>query len=302
MPRKFTPGFIDHAAKLVSEGFMLTEIAVKLGCSAEAISKALRIRNIVIPKVIPSGHNRIDHLNELEIVNDYISGLSAKEIATKYSVSRGPVQRILRNNNISLRTASDSMFIRMSKLTPEERKALTEKSHEGSRNRSPQSRKRASIKAAKLCEERGTHRGRTFGVGELELFDKLSVRDHSPILQKALNVYSIDITFGTVAMEIRFGTSAGIRKYVTGERIKHIFEAGFKFVGVVISDKTALAEGLDQIIALLEFVDREPPSVSQYWVIKSGLQCSPIARYNGYKGSAKPAPPELVTSIRKIYL
>ena len=299
MVRKFTETFLDYAAKLISEGVGLSKVAVKLGCNADNLSKELRARGVIIKRVLPPAHNTINHLNESAIVEEYINGGSTKEIAAKNKVSRNVITRIIRKNCITERNRSESMFVRMSKTSAEERQRISKNAHDAVRGMTRSVAQ--GIKTAKTCEVNGSARGAMFGPGENELYNKLVEAGYLVTRQKAFNVYSVDLVFGSVCVEVKFGASCGLRSNRFTKRIEHTFKAGYTLAVVAIHDNTALVEGLDQIVTLLNFVSCQPPAPCQYWVIKCGLQTSPVARFNRNNLTGKTPPPELVTSIRKIH-
>jgi very-short-patch-repair endonuclease len=177
----------------------------------------------------------------------------------------------------------------------EERTELVKQANIAMRNSDPTNR---LLKAA-ISVENGTACIRT-GIGEIELYNALIDKGFNVTSQKAIGTYNIDLVFGSVAVEIKFGTQPRSNATKSIHRIKSICEAGYKLVIVIFCDITSVIESLDNIVALLDVVNRYPTSVGQYWVIRGGLQNSRVRNSKVYDDSGIPAPPELVTSIRKI--
>lgn len=300
MIRKFTSGFLDHAQKLMSEGQETSDVARLLGCNPDTLSKALRARGLAVIHKKCIAHNKINNLPEQEIISRYFSGESEKSLAQNFNISRTVIRRVLRYNNIPIRSRSDAMFIRMAQYSENERKLIASQANIACRKRTSDKWKASARITAKNVESKGIHRGGVFGIGEQELFNALVVAGESPIRQKAIDVYSIDIVFRSVAVEVKFGSGGGkIRDKQSVSRLEHITKLGLKLAFVHFVDIIA-TQSLDDIIALLYSVDRKPSSPGQYWVIRSGLQTNPRIGGKSAKFTGIIAPPELVTSIRKI--
>ena len=138
------------------------------------------------------------------------------------------------------------------------------------------------------------------GPGEHELHERLLKNGHEVITQKSIHVYNVDVVFGTVAVEVKFGAHGRFTSNISAHRFEKIIEAGLKPVVLIIRDVYSLRHGLEEMVALLETVHRKPSTSCQYWVIRCGLQDSTIRKNNLSKCSLEAPPPELVTSIREV--
>lgn len=293
MPYKFTDAQIDHFAELIKKGSTLKDAAKVAGCKGDTLTKAFRRRGIVLAKYL---HNpRQNSLPQDEIISRYIAGESELTLATAFNCSRGTISKILHNNFIPRRSGSEANCVRMSKFSIEERKKIVSQANSAMRGKNPI--KRLTKKAISAENHQSIIK---VGPGEIEIGEALKKIGHQIIRQKAIGIYNIDIVFGTVAVEVKFGTHSRSGATKSSKRIKQIIESGYKPVIVLFMDMTSIAEGLDDIVALLDSISRKPSLVGQYWVIRSGLQASRIRKPKNYGAATIESPPELVTSIRKV--
>jgi hypothetical protein len=299
--RKFTDSFIDNAAILIQEGWLLKDVAIKLGCSSDGLGRYLGLRGVVIKHQVPSGNNRIDDLPEQEIIKMFLSGSSVKYLARQFNISRDPIKRILIKNNVSVRNRSEGMFVRMAQASPEERKKLTDDAHKASRNRTVGSRRKSAMLSAINAEKKMVPRGSCFGTGENEIANFLRERGYNVIQQKALDIYSIDMVIGSIAVEVRLGSYNWSDPKVIA-RFKHIIESGYKVIVISFSEESIVADSLNDIVTHLDFINSNPAPVGQYWVIRCGLQLPPIYRDDLGRFAGVDAPKKLVTSIREVNL
>lgn len=273
----------------------MSDVAALLSCHPDNLGKALTTKGLWrYDRKGRRPHNRRDDLPDDEIVSRYSSGESVLSLAASLGVERIVIDRILRARCVPLRNRSAANYIRMARLTAEERSKLAEAAHAAVRG----VKHTASFRIQRAIQvEAGAYI--TKGPGEQEIFERLVEAGFSPRQQAAIGRYNVDLTFGTVAVEVKYGTTGRFSAVRSAQRNKEIIEAGYKIAVVCLRDPGALT-ALDEVVALLQIVNRQPASSSQYWMIRSGFQKSPMTRFNGHKRAAVEAPPELVTSIRKI--
>lgn len=303
MTAKFTDGFLDHAIELIESGSTLKEAASFLGCDRSSLGKAIGARRPNFDASVNKGArcpNRNDAIDSCAIVALYRSGESVKAIASRFSVARDVVARILDENDVARRGRSSANFVRMSKMTAAERSANAAAAHAKIRSLPRDVFISAAAKRAAAAAIDPSKINT--GPGEVEIFDAVLAAGFADAKrQVAVDQYSIDIAFGSVAVEVKYGATARCKYFRSRGRFEKIAELGLKQVIVAILDPAALSS-TDEIVALLQVIDRKPPSTSKYWVVRSGLQKSPLTRFNGHKHPAVEAPPELVTSIREVDL
>lgn len=293
MARKFTTALLDHAQGLIDQGMTLKDVGERVGVNADNLSKHLRARGVQTDRRCGRpAHNRITDFDEDGIESSYRMGCSVLEIAKSLNTSRNVIDRILKARSVGLRTQTEANFVRLQKLSDDERRALTAPARAGL-TCSP-------MPKAHLARAMGAENGTcqiNRGPGEAELIAALERAGHEPRPQVRCELYNIDIALGPLAVEVK---SSGGRQAHGKERAKveALFKAGWGVVYVHFSDATGIARGLDNVVALLEVAKRNPPPKGQYWVIRCGLQQSPIGRTGKRKLPGVFVPPELVTSVR----
>ena len=78
---------------------------------------------------------RIENIDINNLINEYLSGKSAKRIAVENGFSRQVVYRIFRENNIVPRDRSGAMYARMAQTSADERKRLAHAAHVAKRGK-----------------------------------------------------------------------------------------------------------------------------------------------------------------------
>lgn len=264
MSKKFTESHFAHAAKAVSEGKRLIQIAKEIGFSADIISKHLRKRGIEIPIYRRTG-DRIQ-LPEDEIVTMYQGGQSEQAIAKHFNVARHAIRRRLERAGIKMRGIQEAQLLRFAQASEEARKAITKAANLAVTGITWPHNER--VRWAQSREQTGKV-GR-FGKGEAEFATYLTQLGIDFVRQKAVDVYNVDFAVGPVAVELTCGTL----KYrggnaVENKRIKKLLECGYNPICVEFSDEGAICPlFMDQIISLVEKARGLPPFKREYWVIR----------------------------------
>jgi hypothetical protein len=298
MTAKIKTSLIDEAERLAIEGHTFSYIKSVLGTSNK-MAKYLKERGIRFRSTNQAANGRFLDLPELDVVAAYASGESEPSLSLRYNVSRAVITRILREHNIPRRSGSEANYIRMSRMSLDEKRELVKNANEAMRNSDPT--RRLKLTAQRVEEGIVV---RNIGRGETEVASELRKRGYDVTLQKAFDIYNVDIVFGTVAVEIKFGAHSRFANNASGfkdaKRIPKIVEAGYKYILCVFTNSTGLVEGLQDVISFMEIINRKPAVPSQYWMIRCGLQYSPVRKRKLINEPVIPPPPELVTSIRKI--
>lgn len=237
-------------------------------------------------------HNIINIAPE-KIIPCYINGESALSISKRLGVSRGVIKRILAENGQFIRNQSAAMYKRMEQTSAEERKRLVQAAHDAIRGtkRTDATQRKAAISREKCPSE--YHIGR----GEKELASALEAKAFTVFRQKAIDVFNIDILFNTIAVEVKFTT--GTANFRLVKRIPQLSKLGYKLAVVVFCDTAAIDCCLDEVIALLECINRKPASASKYWMIRCGFQQSPGLRGNNVNKSLIVPSKELFCTMRE---
>lgn len=226
-------------------------------------------------------------------VADYVSGMSELAVSKKYGVDRCVINRELTKRGIKRRTGSEANYIRLGKMSAEERQALVAPAHEarrGTHDRHEVLVKKAIMKESKSC---------FFGPGEDELYDLLRSAGLEPVRQKAADIYNIDLVIaGSVAVELTIGTT----KYAGGntheaKRIKKIIDCGYTVVTISAKDIECFAFCCDKIITDLQRICANPSSKCKYWVIRCSSQSTETVRNEKGQFTSKSVPIKFVYSL-----
>jgi len=284
MTTKYTDAFLIDAQKSLDSGLSLREFCKIHKVSSNRLSIALKDR---FGHVSPVTRKRIFiESRAQDICNSYNFGVSTQQLAKDWRASRGTIYRILSENGVVLRDASKANTLRMSRLTQEERASLS---------KSARAAKRENL-GVKAQARRNSY---DIGKGENEIFDLLVTEGFSPTRQHIIGPYSIDLVFGNVAVEIKC-----FRKFETSfpfDRIKQIVESGHILCFFVFNEVEVIHHARNEIIALLDFVRRQPSTGGQYWVINCrGDRTALHFESNNLTGVL--VSPNIDTTISKRYL
>lgn len=214
-------------------------------------------------------------MNTINLILDkYTSGYSCFEIAKEFGCSRPTIDGILKRNGIKHRSFSDAMKLRMSKATPEYRKAITNAAHIAKAG-VPESFE-SKLKRALTMEARGICTSGS-SVGESKLAEALSAKGIPFKREVACGIYNIDfVVYDFIAVEIegsgfKFYGEHGARR---AERIKQVLSSGYTYVSCLNIRRTQSRFGrsieidTDYIIAFLEQICRDEAMRGKYWMIR----------------------------------
>lgn len=201
------------------------------------------------------------------IVNEYSAGRSVLDLASQLGVSRNVIDRRLKSRGITPRGGSEASFIRMSKLSAEERSALAANAHAAIKGtkRSFETlvkcalAKQASRSSMSEIEEKVCAHLRRFGV--------------DPIPQLAVGPYNCDLACYPVAVEV-FGGHwhfSGRHLARSKKRIRDFGDAGWHVLMIVINERVPCYrfsdDTADYIAAYVQEARRNPSIEREYRVI-----------------------------------
>jgi hypothetical protein len=298
IPRKFTDELLRNAINIFdasSGSVTIKEVALQLGVTRCNLSKALRAIGYVIPKCRKPAHNR-KNVPVDEIVAKYISGDSELSISKEFKIARGTVRKCLIDSGTEIRNGSEANFIRMSRLSIEDRKNLTRSANDAVRGiPEPRCRKiKRAINAENgICEV-------IVGKGEYEFREALTSLGIEFVWQKSAEVYSIDFAINGIAVELKSGKSGntGIKADIARNRVKNLANLGWRTLYVTFDSVESLVAGVKDIIANVNILNSNPSPISQYRVIH--CRFNTFSRFRDDKGRfhCVSTPPELVTTVR----
>lgn len=239
-------------------GTSIKSVASILGAHPTNLRKALERIGYKIPKpnIIP--YNLVT-LPESEIVQKYQSGSSELSISKEYKRCRQVIRRILESNNVEIRDGSKANFVRMAKLSDDDKKLITKKANEATRGiPEPKSRKlkRAINTENGLCSY-------VNGIGEDEFEAMLIASNVAYKRQKADGVYSIDFVIEGVAVELKKDSSLSVAdKDVKRGRTKALLDAGWPILYVVYFEVSSMLGCKDEILEAIKSMKYSPDSYS----------------------------------------
>lgn len=213
-----------------------------------------KVVDVPLPRVDPSYYD--------DIIKAYSSGQSEKSVASDYGVSRGAIRYVLSKNSVPIRGRSDSMLVRMSRLTPEERKAnalAANAAKRGLPNTDAQQRRVALT---------NYHTGRRIGRWEKELTHELVSRGLSADPQFPVDRYNVDIAIPPIAVEVHTQYARPYYHLRDRNRIKYLCDTGWTMVYVLAGRTMNIPLVADEIVTFREEVQRDPSLVGEYRMIR----------------------------------
>ncbi|SCF39382.1 Very-short-patch-repair endonuclease [Micromonospora carbonacea] len=278
---------LDNAIQLYLAGEPQQQILTTLGISATTLHRE-RTRRGIPPR-------REMSLPDAEIAAAYATGESELSLSARYGVSRNVIRRRLDILGVSIRSHSQAGKVRASKMTPEQRRAQSQRARDAWRPSTKSMPSKASKPRSKLVAEptyvgadgrrryteefmiararQRQERRSNHSAGDQLMEDMLRQRGLAPVAQQAIGKYNVDVAVAPVAVEV-LGGGWHLEKRHHSTRTPQILNAGWHLVFVWNREgRSALGEGAaDYVVAFLDEVGRQPPTVGQYRVISGDGQ------------------------------
>ena len=196
------------------------------------------------------------------IINEYISGKSVKQLAADIGHSRQVIYRVLRNAGIPARNRSESMYVRMAQTPPDERQRLAAAAHEA---------KRGYVNSAETKHKMTLTKTKRIGRFEPDFSRALTAAGIPIVSQQPFLAYNLDIGCGNVAVEIEVAHGNPLRVPKTFKRIMECLDAGMNMIYVAIPGKTSVIPDAcyEQVISLVKECRMNPPIRCKYWMVRS---------------------------------
>jgi len=175
------------------------------------------------------------------ILSRYQAGESMNAIAADLGTQRRIVSKVLRQNNIKLRSVTESVRLL-------DRDVLTERGSQGCQNN------RARL-----------------GWGEELVEAALIDRGEHPVLQQSVGTKNIDIAIHPVAVEVWLSSSFPTRDDYCRKRIEYLADRGWWVFYVFVSRRTKLLDVdlvADQAVDFRELAQGDPSSLREHRVIR----------------------------------
>lgn len=218
----------------------------------------------------------------------YDSGESVKSLANILGISRPCVVRRLKEVGRTPRNRSESMFLRMSKTSPEERLRLSEAAHASVRGKTQSFETRCKIALARES------RGGCDSVYESSMFDWLVERGLSPVPQKAIGPYNVDLAIdeSRIAVELFGGDWHATGRHAARFRHRTDYILGQGWIPVFIWAQTGWAGKIEfsdasaeYVVALHKIRCAGKSSGCQEHVIRGDGYTTPVAKHNPHNGA-----------------
>lgn len=211
-----------------------------------------------------------------EIKSLYDSGFSVKKLAEHFGCSRGVIANRLIKLGIVQRNRSESMYLRMSQTSHEDRVKLVKGANNGMRKTSKEQRiKRLSLAAI----------GKQQSLSEVGIFEDIffnALKEFNPVMQLAVGTYNIDIACGTVAVEIHNSTTTPHKRTGLLQRIEYLLKCGYTVVYFKIREKGIVNKiAIDKAIRICNHARINPSLSCKYWVISGTGETLFVGQMNG---------------------
>lgn len=257
---------LDTALSELRTGKMLQTVAAELGCSRQALSKALRKRrNFTLPHVYRQANNATK-FDRNEMVRLYMSGESVLALSKRFGCQRKTITDHLDRIGINRRDSSSANTIRMSRLSKTERFQLTHNAHKAILNRPvPVQRK---IKIANVRQVRETHKGFL----EDELANLLRLLCFNVVQQHQFGFYNFDLFINDrIAVEV---STHSFSRHMRDrpEKIEQIIKSRIPLFYIHITSEKAGRMCLNNIITDLYGMNGLPSGICQHRMVRCGIK------------------------------
>jgi len=259
MPRKVAYPDLADVRRLYDQGIGTSTIARQYRISKSTMLKWLHQQGFAFR---PPGW-RYNDLSAI-IVELYRSGLSEKAVSERLGIERTVVRRRLLEAGITPRNRSESMYLRMSQTSPDERQRLTAAAHAAVRGKA---RSEEELCARALRRER-THE--EVGKGERIVAQWLTDRGCTVTMQKAVGRYNLDLAIPPVAVEIHAQARHPVQALDSRKRMKYLTDRGWHVLHIWVSIRRFLiAEAAaDDVVAFFQRSKRDESIPGAYRVIR----------------------------------
>lgn len=226
-------------------------------------------------KAFPGNYKKVD-IEKLK--EAYIRGDSVLKMSKDFNVSRRSIVERLKYLGYNIRNGSEANIIRFKNSTIEYRQQITKKAHDAVRGVKRSFAKECNC--AILREKTANKSPETYGKlgpGEIELFYALRDKNLNPIMQKAFQIYNIDIFVApNIFIEIAscmFKGQIQFRKKFCGDTVKRfrrkakeITDSKGIFVEINFRDIDILKIYADDIVAFIDSLRTNPSASGKYFV------------------------------------
>lgn len=270
MTRKIEFPDTDNLVRRYQSGESLYKLATEKGVTDKVIGRIMREAGVLEDRT----GDRVD-LPIDDIVSRYLAGESEKSIADSLGVNRWTIRRRLLKANVSIRGRSEAELLKWSLMSDDQRREQVTPAHRAMRGRTVPHDQQVRM-------AQGRERTKSHAVAsEYHLADLLRERDFAVTLQKAVDIYNLDIAIDSppVAVEIFGGHwhAVGDHERRFFERTKYLLDNGWNVV-IVWVDGRRYPLGVacaDYIATFAQQARRHISDRGQYRVILGDGQSAP---------------------------
>ena len=263
-----------------------TSIAHTYGCSHKTICARLEEHGIALRNLAKAAQARRIKIDERELRAAYDAGVSVLAMARRFGLSRNVIDRRLREMGLPIRGGSEANLIRFAKASHSDRRALALAANKASRRHGQRSvpadeprrllgdhlgdRYFRAATSSSRCKELSQFVAYTH---ELPIVEMLA--DLHPKTQTAVGPYNLDISIGSVAVEVHAAGYVYEAHRRLATRTVQLIDSGWSVVVAWIVD--GLPER-DDLIAAIDLARRLESGDGQYWVVRRNAKTYTVAR------------------------
>jgi len=198
----------------------------------------------------------------------YTSGMSENSISHKFDVSRFVIRRILLELGIEPRSRSEAEKIKWSRMTSAQRIRQTSKAHDTVRGKP---RKEGEMISRAITRQKTLSKVVASEIELLEVFRRNRIK---AIPQAAIGRYNVDFLVGSIAVELYIHSNLPHHRDGQAEKIVNLIDSGLSVVYLSSRRWPPHPASIKKLISTLKILRKNPPTLRQYWMIRSQAQGS----------------------------
>lgn len=245
----------NRLIEMYESGKSTNDIAEIIGVSGGFVCNRLKSAGIVL-----TGNRKT--VDDDAIVDFYVAGNSENATAKKFGVSRNLVRKRLVESGVHVRSQSESESLKWSKMSADERAKQVDAANKAIRNMPKSFHTQQAIKQAKTKEQTLSKVGSL----EKEFIQEFTNRGFSPIPQKAVHVYNIDIAIASTAIEIHINAHHPHSR--DRKRIVDLLKRGWDVIYIKITNDVSVERATDKVCRMIDLIESDKSGVCHYGMIR----------------------------------
>jgi hypothetical protein len=280
---------IDDVIQRYAVGESARSIGRSYGVDHQKITAVLRERGVEVRNRTDAVSlmltQPVDAIKRQAIIDRYVTGESMNELSRDLDVGVGIVKRVLLESGVSLRTPKEALQL--------VRKSATEREQRSERRQLDWSKPILNIPTTTAKRFPGAALTR-------ERSESMQTADERTVLrllpdswpdgaQIAVDGYNIDITRGTVAVEVHAAAWYPFSNARVQQRAVDLADRGWHLVYFWISPTHRLdVRGVDEMVTHVEILNRDPAARRQYLVVRGAGEVVSRGRLDPHKRAIVP--------------